>query len=54
MTKKLKNIIITCNESKIETHIRIRKMGNVFLNAQQMLAQLTTYIVFVYTIVPYI
>ncbi len=45
MTKELKNIIISCNESKIETHTRIQKMGNVFLNVQQMLAQLATYIV---------
>jgi len=41
----LKNIIISCNENKIEAHIHIQKMGNAFLNVQQMLAQLTTYIV---------
>jgi hypothetical protein len=44
MTKELKNIIISCNENKIETHTCIRKMGNVFLNVQQMSAQLITYI----------
>jgi hypothetical protein len=36
MTKNLKNIIINCNENKIEAHIHIQKMGNVFLDAQQM------------------
>ncbi len=41
----MKNIIISCNENKIEAHIHIQKMGNAFLNVQQMLAQLTTYIV---------
>jgi hypothetical protein len=45
LTKKLKNIIISCNENKIEAHTHIRKMGNVFLNAQQVLAQLITHIV---------
>jgi hypothetical protein len=43
MTKELKYIII--NENKIEAHTHIRKMGNAFLNAQQMLAQLVAYIV---------
>ncbi len=45
MTKELKNIIISCNENKIEKHTPIQKMGNDFLNVQQMLTQLTTYIV---------
>jgi hypothetical protein len=45
ITKKLKNKIINCNENKIETYIHIRKMGNVFFNVQQMLAQLIAYIV---------
>jgi hypothetical protein len=45
MTKELKYIIISCNENKIEAHTRIRNMGNVCFNVQQMLAQLTTYIV---------
>ncbi len=45
MTKELKNIIISCNENKIETHTYIRKMGNVFLNVQQMSPQLVAYIV---------
>jgi hypothetical protein len=45
VTKKLKNIIISCNENKIETHTHIQKMGNDFLNAQQMSTQLTTYVV---------
>jgi hypothetical protein len=51
MTKELKNIIISCYEKKIETHICIQKMGNAFLNAQQILAQLVAYIV-LNTIVP--
>jgi hypothetical protein len=46
VTKELKNIIISCNEKKIETHTHIQKMGNDFFNAQQMLAQLVAYIVF--------
>jgi hypothetical protein len=33
------------NENNIETNIGIQKMGNIFHNVQQMLAQLTTYIV---------
>jgi hypothetical protein len=33
MTKRLKKIFISYNENEIETHTRIRKMGNVFLNA---------------------
>jgi hypothetical protein len=45
MTKELKNIIISCYEKIIEAHIHIWKMGNAFFNAQQMSAQLTTYIV---------
>jgi len=45
ITKKLKIKIISCNENKIETYIRIRKMGNFFFNVQQMLAQLIAYIV---------
>ncbi len=45
MTKELKNIIISCNENKIEAHTRIRKMGNDFFNVQQMLTQLAAYIV---------
>jgi len=44
VTKVLKNIIISCNEKKNETHIHIWKMGNVFFNVQQMSTQLTTYI----------
>jgi hypothetical protein len=45
MTKEWENIIINCNENKIETHIHIRKMGNAFLNVQQMLTQLVAYII---------
>ncbi len=44
MTKELKNIIISFNENKIETHIHIRKMGNIYFNSQEMSAQLATYI----------
>jgi hypothetical protein len=33
------------DENKIETNIGIRKMGNIFWNVQQMLAQLAIYIV---------
>jgi len=45
MTKDLKNIIISCYENIIEAHIHIWKMGNAFLNVEQMSTQLTTYIV---------
>ncbi len=41
----MRNIIISCNENKFEAHIHIQKMGNVFLNVQQMSTQLITYIV---------
>jgi hypothetical protein len=44
MTKDLKYIIISCNKNKIKAYIHIQKMGNAFLNAQQMWTQLTTYI----------
>jgi len=45
MTKELRNIIVSCTEKKIETHTRIQKMKNVFLNVQQMSTQLVAYIV---------
>jgi hypothetical protein len=45
ITKELKVISINCNENKIEANTCIQKMGNTTLNAQQMLAQLVTYII---------
>jgi hypothetical protein len=45
VTKELKTIIASCNEKEVGAHIHIQRMGNAFLNAQQMLAQLVTYIV---------
>jgi len=44
VTKELKTIIADCNEKKIGAHIHIQTMENAFLNAQQMLTQLVTYI----------
>ncbi len=45
LKKELKILINSCYEIKIEAHICIQKMGNAFLNAQQMLAQLNESIV---------
>ncbi len=45
VTKELKTIIANCNEKKVGAHIHIQRVGNAILNAQQMLAQLVTYIV---------
>ncbi len=42
--KKLKHIIVNCNEGKLKTHIHIQRMENAFVNVQQMLSQLPTYI----------
>jgi very-short-patch-repair endonuclease len=39
MTKELKKKL-NYNENKIETHICIQKMGNVFFNSQQIITNL--------------
>jgi hypothetical protein len=44
MMKELKHAIVNCNEDKLKTHIHIRRMENAFVNVQQMLTQLPTYV----------
>jgi hypothetical protein len=45
ITSELSSIIKTCVTEKIDANTRILKLGNAFLNAQQMLAQLAIYLV---------
>ena len=45
MTTELKSILQKCITDKIDANIRILKLGNAFLNAQQMLAQLAIYLI---------
>ena len=46
VTQKSNKIITNCIQKNIEVNIRIQKMGNAFLNAQQMSARLVVYVVF--------
>jgi hypothetical protein len=46
VTSKLHSMIQKCILDKDDTNIRIQKLGNVFINVQEMFAQLTTYLVF--------
>jgi hypothetical protein len=46
ITSKLYFIIKKCIANNIDANTIIQKLGNVFLNAQQMVVQLTTYLVF--------
>ena len=45
MTTELKSILQKCITDKIDVNIRILKLGNAFLNAQQMSAQLAIYLI---------
>ena len=45
MTTELKSILQKCITDKIDANIRILKLGNAFLNAQQLLAQLAIYLI---------
>jgi hypothetical protein len=45
ITNEFQTIIKKCENENVATNLNIRKSGNVFLNAQQMFAQLTTYII---------
>ena len=45
VTQELNKIIANCTKENIEANIRIPKMGNAFLNVQQMSAQLVVYVV---------
>jgi hypothetical protein len=45
-TLKLHSIIQKCITNNINVNTRIEKLGNVFLNVQQMVAQLVIYLVF--------
>jgi hypothetical protein len=42
---EFRTIIKKCENENIDANLRIRKLSNVFLNAQQMFAQLATYII---------
>lgn len=42
--KELKHVIVNCNGDKFKTHIHIQRIENAFVNVQQMLTQLPTYI----------
>jgi len=46
VTSKLHSIIQKCILDKNDTDIRIQKLGNVFINVQEMFAQLTTFLIF--------
>jgi hypothetical protein len=46
VTSKLFSIIQKCILDKDDTKINIQKLGNVFINVQEMIAQLTIYLVF--------
>ncbi len=43
---KLHSIIQKCILDKNETNIRIHKLGNVFINVQELFAELSIYLVF--------
>jgi hypothetical protein len=42
---EFRTIIKKCEDENIDANLKIRKLSNVFLNAQQMSAQLATYII---------
>jgi hypothetical protein len=46
ITSKLHFIIKKCIANNIDVNTIIQKLGNVFLNAQQMVVQLVAYLVF--------
>jgi hypothetical protein len=45
ITNEFQTINKKCEDENIDANGSIRKLGNVFLNAQQMSAQLTIYII---------
>jgi hypothetical protein len=45
ITNEFQTIIKKCEDENIDANVRIRKLGNVFFNAQQMSSQLTIYII---------
>jgi hypothetical protein len=45
ITSELHAILKKCIANNIDVNTRIQKLGNVFFNAQQMVAQLLTYLV---------
>ncbi len=45
ITNEFWTIIKKCEDENIDVNLRIRKLGNAFINAQQMSAQLATYII---------
>jgi hypothetical protein len=45
ITNELQTIIKKCENENVDANLRVRKLGNDFLNAQQMSAQVTIYII---------
>jgi len=45
ITNEFQTIIKNCENENVDTNLKIRKLGNVFLNAQWKSTQLATYII---------
>jgi hypothetical protein len=45
ITNKFQTIIKKCENENVDTNLSVRKLSNVFLNAQQMFAQLASYLI---------
>jgi 23S rRNA pseudoU1915 N3-methylase RlmH len=45
ITNEFWTIIKKCEDKNIDVNLNIKKLGNAFMNAQQMSAQLATYII---------
>jgi hypothetical protein len=45
ITNEFWTIIKKCEDENFDVNLKIRKLGNAFMNAQQMSTQLTTYII---------
>ncbi len=45
ITNECWTIIKKCEDENIDVDLKIKKLGNAFINAQQMSTQLTTYII---------
>jgi hypothetical protein len=42
---EFRTILKKCEDKNIDVNLKIRKLGNAFMNAQQMSTQLPTYII---------
>jgi hypothetical protein len=54
VTSKLHSIIQKCILGKNDTNIKIQKLSNIFINVQEMFAQLTAYLVFKFFFISFI